>query len=73
VDTKPAAGFVPVQELPESALQILLPSRYCQLDYELASSIVGQTRPGYQQFAAIEEWLRNEMRYVSGARTRRQQ
>ena len=43
VDVDPKAGFVPVQELPESALQFLLPSRYCQSDLlnELASSIVG--------------------------------
>jgi transglutaminase-like putative cysteine protease len=43
VDVEPKARFVPVQELPESALQFLLPSRYCQSDLlnELASSIVG--------------------------------
>jgi hypothetical protein len=29
VDVDPEPGFVPVQELPESALQFLLPSRYC--------------------------------------------
>ena len=69
VDVEPEARFVPVQELPENALQFLLPSRYCQSDLlnELASSIVGQTPAGYQQVAAIEQWLRNEMRYISGA------
>jgi transglutaminase-like putative cysteine protease len=69
VDVEPKARFVPVQELPESALQFLLPSRYCQSDLlnELASSIVGQAPLGYQQLAAIEQWLRSEMRYVSGS------
>jgi transglutaminase-like putative cysteine protease len=69
VDVEPGARFVPVQELPESALQFLLPSRYCQSDLlnELASSIVGQAPAGYQQVAAIEQWLRNELRYISGA------
>jgi transglutaminase-like putative cysteine protease len=69
VDVEPGARFVAVQELPESALQFLLPSRYCQSDLlnELASSIVGQAPAGYQQVAAIEQWLRNEMRYISGA------
>jgi transglutaminase-like putative cysteine protease len=69
VDVDPKAGFVPVQELPESALQFLLPSRYCQSDLlnELASSIVGHAPAGYQQVAAIEQRLRSEMRYMSGS------
>ena len=49
VDVEPGATFVPVQELPESALQFLLPSRYCQSDLlnELASSIVGRAPAGF--------------------------
>src|SRR6185436_20921853 len=44
IDVDPYAGFVPVHQLPESALQFLLPSRYCQSHMlnALASSIVGQ-------------------------------
>ena len=44
VDVEPEARFVPGQQLPESALQFLLPSRYCQSDLlnELASSVPGQ-------------------------------
>ena len=63
------AAFVPVHELPESALEFLLPSRYCQSDLlnDLASSIVGKKPPGYPQVAAIEQWLRDEMKYVRGA------
>jgi transglutaminase-like putative cysteine protease len=69
VDVDPEASFVPVQQLPESALQFLLPSRYCQSDLlnDLASSVVGRAAAGYQQVAAIEQWLRSEMRYVSGS------
>lgn len=69
MDVNPQAGFVPVHDLPESVLEFLLPSRYCQSDmlHPLACTIAGQRPPGYQQVAAIEQWLRNEMRYVSGA------
>ena len=69
IDVDPYAAFVPVHQLPEGALQFLLPSRYCQSDMlnELASSIVGQLPAGYSQVAAIEQWLRDEMKYVHGA------
>ena len=69
IDVEPGAPFVPVHELPESSLEFLLPSRYCESDLlnDLASSIVGQKSPGYPQIAAIEQWLRDEMKYVHGA------
>jgi transglutaminase-like putative cysteine protease len=69
IDVDESAVFVPVNALPESALQFLLPSRYCQSDLlnDLASSIAGQHPPGYQQVAAIEQWLRDEMQYVRGS------
>ena len=69
IDVDPHAAFVPVHVLPESALQFLLPSRYCQSDmlHDLASSIVGQRPAGYTQVAAIEQWLRDNMQYVPGA------
>ncbi len=69
IDVDANAAFVPVNELPESALEFLLPSRYCQSDLlnDLASAIAGRRPPGYQQVAAIEQWLRDEMRYVSGS------
>jgi hypothetical protein len=52
IDTQPGAPFVPVQDLPDYALQFLLPSRYCQSDLlaELANQIVADIslglRPG---------------------------
>ena len=69
IDVDPGAGFVSVHELPESALEFLLPSRYCQSDLlsELANSIAGRNSPGYGQVAAIEQWLRDEMKYVRGS------
>src|SRR5436190_16393253 len=69
VDVDPEAPFVPVDQLPESTLEFLLPSRYCQSDLlnERAARIVGRSRPGYSQVAAIEQWLRDEMSYVRGA------
>jgi transglutaminase-like putative cysteine protease len=69
IDVKRDAAFVPVHELPENALEFLLPSRYCQSDLfgELAGSIAGQQPAGYRQVAAIEQWLLHEMTYTPGA------
>jgi len=69
IDIDRNAAFVPVHDLPESALEFLLPSRYCQSDLlnELAGSIAGLQSPGYLQVASIEQWLRNEMKYVHGS------
>jgi transglutaminase-like putative cysteine protease len=69
IDVDPGAAFVPVHNLPEGTLQFLLPSRYCESDLlnDLASSIVGQRPAGYSQVAAIEQWLRDQMKYVHGA------
>jgi len=71
IDVDPSAAFVPVHQLPETALQFLLPSRYCQSDLlnDLSSSIVGELPAGYAQVAAIEQWLRDEMQYVRGSST----
>lgn len=69
VDVDPYAEFIPVNALPESALEFLLPSRYCPSDMMngMALSIAGGAAPGYSQVAAIEQWLRDNMQYVSGA------
>jgi len=69
IDVLPGAPFVSVHELPEGALEFLLPSRYCQSDLlnELTASIVGNRPPGYPQVAAIEQWLRDEMKYIHGS------
>jgi putative membrane protein len=43
----------------------LLPSRYCESDRfgEMANEITAGMRPGYNQVAAIEAWLRNTIRF----------
>lgn len=68
IDVNPAAEFVPAQFLPESVLQFLLPSRYCQSDQlgDLASSIAGQSRAGYPQVEAIRRWLHENLKYEYG-------
>jgi hypothetical protein len=55
IDVAPGAAFVPVQDLPQCALEFLLPSRYCQSDLlnDLARSMVGRKPAGYPQVAAI--------------------
>lgn len=69
VDVDESAQFVPVHELPENALQFLLPSRYCQADLlnSLASSIVEGLPMGYRQVAAVENWLRGNLQNVRGS------
>lgn len=69
IDIDPNAAFVSVHDLPESTLEFLLPSRYCQSDLlnGLAGSIAGLQSPGYRQVASIGQWLRDEMEYVHGS------
>lgn len=65
VDRAPDAPFVDVQYLPDPILSYLLPSRYCESDRfgNLANEITGGQLPGYNQVAAIENWLRNTIRF----------
>jgi hypothetical protein len=55
IDVAPGAPLTPVQELPDTALQFLLPSRYCPSDLlgELAVEITQGAAPGYDQPEAI--------------------
>jgi transglutaminase-like putative cysteine protease len=57
-----------MQELPESVLQFLLPSRYCQSDQlgDLANEIVANTTPGYDQVEAIRTWIQTNIEYRYG-------
>lgn len=68
-DEAPGAAFVEIQNLPESVLPFLLPSRYCESDryLGLANSITADAQPGYDQVAAIEDWVRNNIDYVPGS------
>ena len=65
VDTAPGAPFEDVQNLPDNVLTYLLPSRYCESDkfIDLGQQIVAGVLPGYDQVAAIEQWIRNNIRF----------
>lgn len=69
VDTSPGAPFVEVQHLPDHIINYLLPSRYCESERfnEMALSITVNQTPGYDQVAAIEEWLRQTISYIPGS------
>lgn len=63
------AGFVTIQELPDSILSYLLPSRYCESDRlaPLAWQVVGDARPGFEQVARISEWVGRNVAYRPGS------
>lgn len=67
-DVAPEAPFTLIQDLPDSALVYLLPSRYCESDRlgQLAREITVGLRPGYQQAAYITEWVHRNVRYNPG-------
>lgn len=55
--------------MPENVLQFLLPSRYCQSDLlaSLATEIVADAAPGYDQVVAIQEWIHTQVEYRYGS------
>lgn len=62
--SSPGAPFVPVQDLPDTVLTYLLPSRYCESEQFLALAweVVGDARPGYDQVARIADWIHRRFR-----------
>ena len=69
VDQSHGAPFVEIQDLPDAVLSYLLPSRYCDSDrfHQMASEITCGQLPGYNQVAAIVNWLRNNISYQPGS------
>ena len=67
-DTAPGVPFIEVQQLPEETLPFLHPSRYCESDRftEMARSLTAGQAAGYDQCAAIVEYIRNTVRYTPG-------
>jgi transglutaminase-like putative cysteine protease len=63
----PGAPFVAIENLPESALIYLLPSRYCEADRfcNMATEITADALPGYDQVSAITMWIRANIRFES--------
>ena len=68
VDQAPGTGFVEIQNLPDTALMYLLPSRYCESDRfgVMAREIVQGVPLGYDQVNRITDWLRDSIRYAPG-------
>lgn len=62
------AAWMTVPELPDSVLQFLLPSRYCESDKlgEEAARITQGAAPGYAQVEAIRQWINTHIRYEYG-------
>ncbi len=65
IDVHLGAHFTPVQELPDNALQFLLPSRYCQSDLlgNLAAQITAGVPSAYDQVEAIRNWIHTNVEY----------
>ena len=68
VAVDPTADYIWPQNLPESVLHFLSPSRYCPSDQltVLASEIVQGFPPGYPQVEAIRAWLHRHIAYRYG-------
>lgn len=68
VDQAPGAAFVEIQNLPDSVLSFLLPSRYCESESfnQMATEITVGHQLGYDQVAAIQDWLRRSISYQPG-------
>ncbi len=58
--------YIKIPELPDNVLGFLLPSRYCESDRfgQLATEIVGDALPGYEQVTAITDWVCRTIRYT---------
>ena len=65
IDVHPGVLFEDVQHLPDTVLTYLLPTRYCESDkfIDLGREIVADATPGYDQVAAIETWIRDNIRF----------
>ncbi|MGI1678912.1 MAG: transglutaminase family protein [Cellvibrionaceae bacterium] len=69
IDRAPGAPFIEIENLPDAVLSYLLPSRFCESDRfgVMAMEITSGKNHGYDQVAAIESWLRNNIRYEPGS------
>ena len=68
VDIDPNAAYIWPQNLPESVLHFLYPSRYCPSDQfaVLAGEIVQGVPAGYPQVEAIRAWIHAHVAYRYG-------
>ncbi|MDO9475762.1 MAG: transglutaminase family protein [Pseudohongiella sp.] len=60
---------MPVADLPLDALSYVYPSRYCQSDKlrALANYEFGHMSPGYDRVLAIQRWVNNRTRFLTGS------
>ena len=67
-DIDPGAPFIEVPQLPGETLPFLLPSRYCDSDRftDMAAMIAKGYAPGYDQCAAIVDYIRRTIEYTPG-------
>lgn len=71
IDVDEMAQYVPVENLPDSVLQFLLPSRYCESDrlgklaLDIVQNVAGSTLPrtGYMQAETIRRWIHDNVQY----------
>jgi transglutaminase-like putative cysteine protease len=65
IDVGPGEPYVEVQNLPDTVLTYLLPSRYCESDRftDLSREIVDGAAPGYDQVVRLNQWLRENIRF----------
>ncbi len=70
-DVSPGAPFDAIQTLPDHVLSYLLPTRYCESDrfIDLGREIVADASPGYDQVVAIDQWIRQNIRFNSNVPT----
>jgi len=68
-ETAPGAEFIEIQYLPNDVLPFLLPSRYCESDRfgGLASDIVFDAMPGYDQVSRINDWVKENVQFLPGS------
>ncbi|SMP57313.1 transglutaminase-like domain-containing protein [Noviherbaspirillum suwonense] len=60
---------MPISTLPLEALPYIVPSRYCQSDrlQKFATAEFGMLPRGYGRVKAIQEWVRNHVKFQSGS------
>ncbi|MBC8273323.1 transglutaminase family protein [Pseudomonadales bacterium] len=64
-DQNREAGFIDIPKLPESVLEYLLPSRYCESDRfgKMTLDLVKNIEPGYQQVERVVDWVKENIRF----------
>ncbi|TCB57417.1 transglutaminase-like domain-containing protein [Acinetobacter terrae] len=68
-DLQQKLNEVAIPDLPDEVLPYLLASRYCNSDLfvEMANRSFGWMEQGYSRIKAIEQWIYNNIFYVSGS------